>query len=189
MIVAAPTRLEARAARRALPGVAVVRLGVGGSGVPLSAGPVVVVGLCGALVPLAPGTVVVPDEVATPDGPVLRCDEGLVEALRAAAERLGFDAVGGRQLTAPRIVTGGERGRWAAAGFETVDMEAALVLARCGAGAVVRVVLDTPEREISADWSVPGVLWPGRWAELVRLARIAPAYARRAAEVAAAALG
>lgn len=187
MIVAAPTRLEARAAGRALGGAAtVVRVGVGGDAIPgAGRSPVLLVGLCGALVPMPPGTVVIPDEVATSGGPALRCDEAMVAGLRTAAARRGWDPVGGRQLTAPRIVRGAERARWAEAGFATADMEAALLFARYGPGAAVRVVLDSPDHELSADFALPGVLSPTRWPELLRLGRIAPRYARKAAEVVA----
>ncbi|MGH7921356.1 MAG: hypothetical protein ACREQM_15640 [Candidatus Dormibacteraceae bacterium] len=190
MIVVAATRLEARAARRALrgSGVEVVRVGVGGGWVPALAGgsPIVVTGLCGALLPMAPGTVVVPDEVSEPGGPVLRCDRALVGRLRAAAVARGWAVAGGRQLTAPAIVRGADRARWAAAGFETVDMEAARVLSRGGEGAVVRVVLDTPGHELPPP---AGLIDPRRWRSGARIARSAPGFARRASEVVAAILG
>lgn len=181
MVVVAATWLEADAARRALhgTGVEVVRVGVGGA--PLwvadGQGPVVVVGLCGALVPLPPGMVAVPDEVGEPDGSLMRCDVKLVAGLRAAVAARGWPLARGRQLTAPTILRGAGRARWAAQGFETVDMEAAAAL-RHSPGAVVRVVIDAPDAEL------PGardLLDPRHWPAAARVAFRAPGYARRAA--------
>ncbi len=185
MVVVAATRLEAGAARRALRGtrVEVVRIGVGGA--PLwvadDAGPVVVVGLCGALAPLRPGTVVVPDDVGRPEGPVVRCDPDLVARLREAVAARGWVLSGGRQLTARVILRGRDRMLWAAAGFETVDMEAAVVL-RGAVGAVVRVVLDAPDHELP---SASQLLHPRRWPAEAAVAWRAISYARRAALVVA----
>jgi Phosphorylase superfamily len=181
MVVVAATRLEARAARRALrgAGVEVVRIGVGGARlwVADAAGPIVVVGLCGALVPLEPGTVVVPDEVEEPPNPAVRCDPDLVAGLRGAVTARGWPLVGGRQLTAKSILRGSERARWAAEGFETVDMEAAPTL-KGAPGAVVRVVLDAPDHELPALSQLPD---PRSWTAMAQVALRAPLYARRAA--------
>lgn len=185
MVVVAATRLEAGAARRALrgTGVEVVKVGVGGAPLRMAAGagPVVVVGLCGALVPLLPGTVVVPEEVGEPDGPVVPCDPGLVGGLREVVAARGWPLAGGRQLTAPAILRGADRRRWAARGFQSVDMEAAAAL-RPGPGAVVRVVLDAPGHELPA---LSELLDPRHWPAAARVALRAPRYARRAALVVA----
>ncbi len=186
MVVVAATRLEAGAARRALrgTGVEVVRVGVGGAPqwVAGGSGPVVVVGLCGTLAPLRPGTVVVPDEVGEPGGEVVACDPHLVARLRRVVTALGWPLAEGRQLTSPVILRGADRARWAARGFQTVDMEAAATL-RLGPGASVRVVLDTPGDELPAP---PDLLDPRRWPAAARVALRAPGYARRAAQVVAA---
>lgn len=183
MVVVTATHLEAGAARRALrgTGVEVVRVGVGGAPLRVAegAGPVVVVGLCGALVPLRPGTVAVPDEVGEPDGSGVRCDPGLVAALREVATARGWPLVRGRQLTAPAILRGADRAPWGARGFETVDMEATAVL-RHAPGAVVRVVLDGPDDELPAPRDLPD---PRHWRAAIRVGLRAPAYARRAALV------
>jgi hypothetical protein len=192
LTVVAATWLEARACRRALPGWRVAEVGVGGSRFVASrvavAGSAVVVGLCGALAELSPGTVSIPWEVATPDGRSFTCRPELVGRLIVAARRLGLEVAEGRQLTAPALVTGPERALWAARGFATVDMEAALVLAR-RPGAVVRVVLDTPRSELSADWGsgARAALRPSLWPELLRLGLRAPRLAARAAAVVASA--
>jgi hypothetical protein len=181
MVVVAATRLEAGAARRALrgTGVEVVRIGVGGARLWVAggAGPIVVVGLCGALVPLELGTVVVPDEVGETRGPAVRCDPDLVACLREAVTARGWPLAGGRQLTAKSILRGSDRARWAAEGFETVDMEAAGAL-RSAAGAVIRVVLDAPDHELPAPSQLRD---PRSWLAMAQVAVRAPVYARRAA--------
>jgi nucleoside phosphorylase len=157
----------------------VVRVGVGGAPLRVAdhAGPVVVVGLCGALASLRPGTVSVPDEVGEPEGPVVRCDPELVAGLREAVAARGWPLAVGRQLTAKSILRGRDRARWAAKGFETVDMEAAVAL-KAAVGAVIRVVLDTPDQELpSASQLLDPRLWPAAALVAVR----APGYAYRSA--------
>lgn len=181
MVVVAATRLEAGAARRALrgTGVEVVRVGVGGAPLRVAdgAGPVIVVGLCGALAPLELGTVVVPDEVGEPEGPLVRCHPDLVAGLRQAVMVRGWPLAVGRQLTARTTLRGQDRARWAAEGFETVDMEAAVAL-KSALGAVIRVVLDSPAHELP---SASQLADPGHWPAAARVALRAPGYARRAA--------
>jgi hypothetical protein len=183
--ILAATRLEASAARRALPGWHVVRTGISCSeGLPEGEGPALVVGLCGALVPLAPGTVSIPDEISLAGEAPRSCDPGLTALLVEGARRLGLEPVRGPMLTAPAMVTGPEREVWAGRGFETVDMEAGLILAR-RPGAVVRVVLDTPAHELSPGWEHPlrALVRPGRWPQLAWLARMGPAGSRRSTAV------
>ncbi|MBV8116921.1 MAG: hypothetical protein JOZ01_03025, partial [Candidatus Eremiobacteraeota bacterium] len=80
---------------------------------------------------------------------------------------------------------GPQRTQWAQLGYGGVDMESGLICVR--KMAVVRVVLDTPQRELHADWLSPGraLRNPRNWAEALWLAQWAPRYARRAAEIVA----
>ncbi len=155
-LVLAPLAVEAIAiGRRA--GYRVVRTGMGpdksrravrklrGSG----SGAIAVVGFCGALDPaLHPGDVFVADEVRGPDGVVV-CDADEVAALCEAA---GLKVVRGALVSTDHIVTGEERAALFAEGARAVDMESAY-LAELAAGrrfAVIRVVVDTPSRELSS---------------------------------------
>jgi hypothetical protein len=192
--VVAATGLVARAVRRALPGAHVVRAGVGlwllpHAGASLS-GTVVTCGLAGSLrAGVPPGTVLVPRRVLRPSGAVLECDPALVEALVAAARRLGHEAEQGMLATTPTLVTGAERAEWAARGCVGVDMETGLLGAE--RVATVRVVLDSPERELHPAWQRPiTVLWrPSAWTQVPWLAAEARRGAQLAAQVLAAALG
>jgi 4-hydroxy-3-methylbut-2-en-1-yl diphosphate reductase len=88
------------------------------------------------------------DELGDPEGLVIPCPgmEDLVDLLL----RAGLRARVGTIASARRLVVGDARGRLAAAGAIAVDMESAW-LAPAAAGrpfAVVRVVVDTPEREV-----------------------------------------
>lgn len=171
--------------RRALPGARLVRAGVSLSRLrgPL-AGPVVTCGLAGALRPEVPtGTVLVPECVIRPDGAALRCDPQLVEALLAAARQLGLEPMQGPMLTSKTLVVGARRAEWAERGCVGADMETGLL--EEGRVASVRVVLDTPEREVSAVLQHPArAIWqPRAWGELAWLARQAPRCARLAADV------
>jgi len=161
LTVATATRTETLAARRVLRGRArVVRVGVAcrRDGVE-TAGPLVVCGVAGGLVPeLPPGTVVIPDEVAMGTEWTVTCDPDLTERLRGAARRLGLEPHAGPLVTLGSVVRGGVRAAWAARGAAAVDMESAvLVRAVSGPAAVVRVVLDTPSRELvrSIPWALP----------------------------------
>jgi hypothetical protein len=193
LTIVTATALEAKAARRALPGFRVVEGGislaqlraVGGLG---SATTIVSCGLAGGLHARHPsGTVLVPRVVRRPDGTTLRCDAEMTDALAEAARRLGYEPVHDPLLTSVTIVRGPERGAWAASGFSGVDMETGLLEAP--RIAAVRVILDTPARELNADWLRPvrALSDPRNWPEAIWLAREAPRYARRAAEVVAAA--
>ncbi len=201
LVVLAATRVEARAARRALGGaVEVLEAGValgrlqapGMTGLAPSPSPwegtVVTCGVAGALRPLATGTVLVPDRVGRPDGSTLVCDPDLVAALVAAARGLGLVPERGPLLTADHLVLGEERRRWADRGYVAADMETGLVRAR--RVATIRVVLDGPGRELDPAWR--GARWPpvrpSALRQLPWLAREGPRCARRAAAVLAAAL-
>jgi hypothetical protein len=207
------TRLETWAARRALPGVRVVHAGIGLGrlvGRPMAPagtdagrrdlpavpvhgaapdGIVVSCGLAGALCSGLPtGSVVVPGQVMQPDGRWLTCDAEFVRSLVAAAGRRRLGPARGPLATAPVVVRGEARRWWAERGCVAVDMETGLLIAP--RIAAVRVVLDTPEREISDAWQRPttALLRPMVWGEAVWLCREAPRCARRAAAVLAAAL-
>jgi len=189
----APTGLEARAVRRALPSVRMVRCGVSLSRLPHRgaslAGTVVTCGVAGSLrAGLPTGTVLVPRRVLRPDGRVLQCDPALVAALASAARRLGHEPEQGTMATTPVLVVGAERAAWAARGCVAADMETGLL--GTGRVASIRVVLDTPERELDPAWGRPlTVLWhPAAWAQLPWLAAEGPRCARLAADVLAAAL-
>jgi hypothetical protein len=193
-LVVAATRLEARAVERALQGGRVVRSGVSLSGLPDGGrsltGPVVTCGVAGGLRSgLATGAVLVPRRVLRPDGTVLDCDPSLVAALAAAARRLGQDPELGMMATTPALVLGAERRAWAERGCVGADMETGLLHAERVAS--VRVVLDTPERELDRAWARPvTVLWhPAAWSQLRWLASEGPRCAELAAAVLAAALG
>ncbi len=73
-------------------------------------------------------------------------------------------------------------------GCVAVDMETGLLTAP--RIAAVRVVLDTPERDLSEVWRWPALAFahPGVWREALWLSREAPRCARRAAAVLAVAL-
>ncbi|HEY1654518.1 MAG TPA: hypothetical protein VGF86_05340 [Candidatus Tumulicola sp.] len=189
LTIVAATSLEARAVRRALPGATVFETGIALARRREGWGDTVVsCGLAGALRgDLPTGTVLVPVEVVRPDGTRVRCADDLVAAYVAAARSLGFEPVCDPMLTSAGIVRGAERAVWARRGCAGVDMETGLLHA--SRLAAVRVVLDTPERELHADWLHPAraLLDPRNWPEARWLARDAPRCARRAAEVVAAA--
>jgi hypothetical protein len=186
--IVAATRLEARAVRRAVGAACVVRGGVALSRlrVPL-AGAVITCGLAGAVRPgLATGTVVVPSSVLRADGSVLACDPELTAALASAALSLDLPLEQAPLASGDELIVDEARRRWADRGCAAADMETGLLTAE--RVAVVRVVLDTPERELSAAWRHPGraLLSPAAWRELPWLAREAPRCAARAAAVLAA---
>ena len=191
MTVIAATRLEAWAVRRAVRGERVIEAGVGLSrlrGKELGQA-VVTCGLAGAVRPGLPtGSVIVPEKVLRPGGGWLTCDPSLVEALVAAARALGLEPERGPLGTALTFVRGAARESWGERGCVAVDMETGLLTA--SRIAAVRVVLDTPERDLSEVWRRPARVFahPAVWREAVWLCREAPRCARRAAAVLAAAL-
>jgi hypothetical protein len=93
-------------------------------------------------------------------------------------------------LSADGVVTGAHRARWAARGFVAADMETALLAGMVARVAAVRVLIDTPRREISSAWERPGraALDPRNWLQGAWLARVAPRLSTRAARVVAAAI-
>ncbi|HTK10453.1 MAG TPA: hypothetical protein VL485_24995 [Ktedonobacteraceae bacterium] len=194
MEILAPTILEYWAVRRMLPhahtnwsGVRLARWKGGCRG-----SSVIVCGLAGALVSdLPPGSILIPDRIGLADGKSMHCDPQLVQALVIAAHTLHFCPVVRPLLTAPTPVVGADRHRWSRRGFVAVDMETGLLAGQNLRVATVRVVLDGPAHEISADWLCPtrALLRPQLWHELFWLSRMAPCYALRAAHVLKVGLG
>lgn len=123
-------------------------------------GGVLVTGFCAAVAPgLAPGDLVVADEVRAADGSVraVHCPAELADALRL----LGHTVHRGPLYSADHVVRGAERRALCRAGSPAVDMESAAALARLPAGlpaAAVRVVVDTPERELLRPATLPSGL-------------------------------
>lgn len=189
MVLTAATPVEYNALRRALPDARIVQTGVALAKLREPLGETVVsCGLAGGLrAELVTGTLLLPYEVRRPDGRVLQCDPELVAALARSARRLGIEPVFDPMLTAGAIVNGVARQQWAERGYAGVDMETGLIQA--ARVAAVRVVLDTPNVELSSDWVEPlrAMLKPWNWPQAFWLAREAPRAAQLAARVVAAA--
>jgi hypothetical protein len=186
--------VEARPLRRRAAGLRLVRAGIGLATLDralLTTDVVFSVGLAGGLAPdLASGTVVIPAQVAREDGTLITCDATWCTALVTASRRLGYPTVTLPLLSADGLVTGAGRALWAGRGFAAVDMETALLAGMVPRVAAVRVVMDTPAREISPAWERPAraVLDPRNWREGAWIARAAPRYSTRAARVVASAI-
>jgi hypothetical protein len=129
------------------------------------------------------GSVLVPERVLRPDSTTLVCDGELVAALCAAARRLGLAPITAPMVTSTTLVQGSLRKSWAELGYAGVDMETGLIVAP--RVAAVRVVLDTPLRELSEDWLHPSsaLLRPRNWSQALWLSREAPRCARLAAQI------
>jgi hypothetical protein len=189
--IVAATSLEARAVRRHAAQARVIESGVGlvkMNGQPLE-GPAISVGLAGGLRDDLPtGTIVVPSAVATTSGTAIACDAEWTARLRNAAKHLGYACIDAALLTSDGLLVGDARAAWAARGFAAVDMETARIPAH--RLAAVRVVLDTPQRELSPEWLTPAraMLRPSNWGQLVWLAREGPRCADLAARILAVAL-
>lgn len=187
----AATALEARALRRALPDATVIEVGIGLARIGQPArfgGAVISCGLCGGLrFGLPAGAVIIPDSVSTVAGSFVACDSTLVAALVAGARRVGIEPERTLLVSADRVVTHDERRALALRGYAAVDMETAFIDAP--RVAAVRVVLDSPEHEISHVWARPAraIVRPHLWGELLWLTRNAPRCARLAATIAASA--
>lgn len=142
-------------------------------------------GLAGGLRPdLATGTVLVPVRVRRPDGSEFECDPDAVHALTYAAVRMGCTVVQDPLVTTQTLVHGAQRDAWAAHGYAGVDMETGLL--RAPRIACVRVILDTPRREISPAWLTPvrAMLQPRAWLDLPFLIREGPRCSAIAARIA-----
>ncbi|HWW09079.1 MAG TPA: hypothetical protein VNY76_02425 [Candidatus Acidoferrales bacterium] len=191
--VVVATRTEERAVRRFAPQFRVHRAGVSLRQWNREiATPVVIsAGLAGGLDSAhASGTVVVASDVALGDGERVACDPDWVQALTSAARTLGLPVINGGIVTAERLVTGNARDRWARSGYVAADMESGLLIGRAARVVALRVLLDTPDRELSPSWEHPAraSLDPRRWPEAAWLFRTAPELARRVARVLAAAV-
>jgi nucleoside phosphorylase len=184
--ILAPTLLEYVVAKCALPDADVVWSGVGLTRLRRwdRARLYVICGLAGGLAPdTRPGTLLVPARVGLADGRFFDCDGGAVEALHTALRRAHTPFDARPILTADRMMVGRARRPWAARGFVGVDMETGKP-ARAGARvATVRVVLDSADHEISAEWEQPlrALRRSSAWKELFWLARMGPYYAWTAA--------
>ena len=181
------TRLECKALRRELPNARIIQAGIALERLRGKLGEIVVsCGLAGGLrADLPTGALIIPREVLRPGGGTLVCDPEIVEALATRARSLGVEPIFDRMLTAEKIVRASARQQWAQRGYAAVDMETGLIAAP--RVAAVRVVLDTPQRELSADWRAPllAMLKPWNWPQALWLAREAPRAAALAARVAA----
>ncbi len=180
--VFAPLWVEFLAVRRALPHARVVHTGMGVARASAAAArvcastapdePVAVAGFAGALRPgVRPGEIVVASEVRTPGGGPIPCPSAPLVA--NALRRRGFTVHVGPIVTVDEVVQGkAERAELAVSGALAVDMEAAAVLQHAGGRpvAVVRVIVDTPDRPL---WH-PGTLTGGA-AALRALRQAAPA--------------
>lgn len=187
--IAAATSTEARAVRRAAPdSVRVVECGIALAKQTYFDGLVISCGLAGGLRDDLPtGTVLIPHVVRRPDGSDLQCDGAAVQALTEAAHVQGCRIVHDPLLTSETLVYGSQRRVWAQRGYAGADMETGLLAAP--RIACVRVVLDTPQREISSAWLRPGraMLHPRAWLDLPFLMREGPRCSRIAALIAVAA--
>jgi hypothetical protein len=178
--------VEAWGVRRRARHVRVLQVGIGGR--PLAALPGIVIsaGLCGGLLPgQVPGTVVIPTEVVDERGVTHACDRGVVAALTKAARYLRYPVTGGSMISTSAMVTGSGREAWASRGHVAVDMESAAVASSASRFGVLRVILDTPTRELSDAWAVPvrAIRQPSNWGEAVWLGVNAPRYALRVGAV------
>ena len=186
--IVAATSVEARAVRRvASANVRVVESGIALRKQPRFDGLAISCGLAGGLRDGVPtGTVLVPQRVRRPDGSELLCDDVAVRALTDAAQQLGFAVLSDPLVTASTLVYGGsERAALAAQGFAGVDMETGVISA--SRVACVRVILDTPQREISPVWLTPvrAMFAPRAWPDLPFLMREGPRCSAIAANIAA----
>lgn len=172
LLIAAPMRIEARLAASGARRAHVHRTGIGpkraqAAVAPLQALPgdtLLVLGFCGALGgELQPGEVVVAERVyaAADEGheeldvPCLGAD-ALADGLR----QHGLSARVGRVVCVGRLALGERREQLHKAGAAVVDMESVWLAAaaRQRPFAVVRIVLDTPERELLRPQMAPILL-------------------------------
>jgi 4-hydroxy-3-methylbut-2-enyl diphosphate reductase len=156
VVVAAAMWLEARALRSGAPAVRVRRTGMGPARSRRAAESLrldparrlAVAGLCGALDPdLEPGDVLVASELRRVGATPIALE---TERMERALACLGVRCKTGVIHSAEGFVRGARRGELHREGVAAVDMESAW-LAEAAAGrplAVLRVVVDTPKREI-----------------------------------------
>lgn len=175
LLLAAPMRVEARLVAWGARGAHVHRTGMGPRRAIVAAGALrqapgdalAVIGFCGALHGgLQPGEVVVAERVHTPgdeEHPEADVACAGVDALCEALAGAGLIVRRGAVVCVGRIAVGERRDQLLGSGAVAVDMESAW-LAEGAAGrpfAVVRVVLDTPERELLRPQMVPTAVRAG----------------------------
>jgi adenosylhomocysteine nucleosidase len=149
-------------------------------------GIVISAGLCGGLLPeQEPGTVVIPTKVVDERGVTHDCDPAVVAALEKAARYLRLPVESGSLISTSGMVTGSARQTWAGRGHVAVDMESAGAAETAQRFAVLRVILDTPSRELSAAWAEPAraIRQPSNWSEAIWLGINAPRYSLRVGAV------
>lgn len=174
--------------RRAVPGIRVIEAGIALErlGSAQLGDAVISCGLAGGLRDDLPtGRVVIPDAVMAPGGKMLECDPELVGALVRAAQGLGLPMERGPIVTSHELIAGRDRAMWAWRGFVAADMETGLIKAQ--RLAAVRVILDTPLRELSRAWLRPPsvIVRPWLWPQGLWLAGEGPRCARLAARIVA----
>jgi hypothetical protein len=178
--------IEAWGVRRRARNLRVVQVGIGGTPPAALPGIVISAGLCGGLLPeQTPGMVVIPSQVVDEQGVTRACDPGVVAALERAARYLRLPVAGGSLISTSGMVTGAARETWAGRGHVAVDMESAAAAASSERFGVLRVILDTPSRELSAAWAAPAraIRQPSNWSEAVWLGVNAPRFALRVGAV------
>jgi 4-hydroxy-3-methylbut-2-en-1-yl diphosphate reductase len=178
--------LEAWGVRRRAPGIRVLRVGIGGAAPAGDASIVISAGVCGGLLPdQAPGTVVIGTSVSDESGTIHACDPVIAARLERAARSLGVPVVTGSVVSTSAMVTGAARRAWADRGHVAVDMESAAAAATAPRFGAVRVIVDSPQRELSPAWVAPGraALRPSNWVDGIWLAIHMPEYALRAGAV------
>jgi phosphorylase superfamily protein len=187
--IVAATRTEANAVRRiAAENVRVVECGIAALHQASFDGLAISCGLAGGLRDDLPtGTVLIPARVARTDGTAFDCDAAAIDALTSAAQQGGYRVVHDPLVTSERLVRGEERRILSGRGYAGVDMETGLL--KAPRIACVRVILDTPQREISPAWLRPAtaLLHPRAWFDLPFLVREGPRCSAIAAAVAASA--
>ncbi|QEC50397.1 4-hydroxy-3-methylbut-2-enyl diphosphate reductase [Baekduia soli] len=162
LLILAPMGIEAEAARRGAPWAQVKRFGVGPKRARLAAalaheandGPVVIAGVCGALDPrLRAGDVILASELRGPTGTVPCTDPAI---LAGVLRRAGLTVHVGPIASSQRLVMRDRRRALHRSGALAVDMESSWLAAEAAGTALVtmRVVLDTPDRELHRPWYV-----------------------------------
>jgi 4-hydroxy-3-methylbut-2-enyl diphosphate reductase len=165
LLIAVPMSLEAWLISSGAPGARVSKTGIGPRRAHASVrslreqalGALLVMGFAGGLDPGGrPGDVVVADELLGPGGVRIGCPRAhtLTQLLRDA----GFPTRRGPLVSVPRPVVGAARKHLRASGAVAVDMESVWLAGAAGKRpfAVVRVLLDTPARELWRPWLTLG---------------------------------
>lgn len=173
LLIAAPMRIEARLIASGARSAHVHRTGIGPAKAQIASrqlpslpgDALIVLGFCGALGrgTLRVGQIVVGQRVysASDEGhEPLSIDLPGADELAQALSSQGLDARPGEIVCVGKIATGSRREQLHADGALAVEMESAWLAAGAGLRpfAVVRVVLDTPERELFRPGTAP-LLW------------------------------